>query len=208
MTSIIIGKEGQQRFPIKNAGVSRQHARITIDNGVWVLEDLDSTNGTYIREDNGKFIRIDKLGISEDTVIRLGDDSLNGYAFMAHHVLEENPDNYRYEFRRLQEWREAFRTERERYQMAKRNKTLIQIAFSIAVLAVTFIPAIPSNIQMMILRIGLLIPPLFNFFVTGRNGMQKIYDRQQAVLTCPRCGRPLSDFEITKELCMACKAHS
>ena len=41
MTKIIIGKQGDQKFPIKNAGVSRQHASITIEGGHWILEDLD-----------------------------------------------------------------------------------------------------------------------------------------------------------------------
>lgn len=45
MTKIIIGKQGDQKFPIKNAGVSRQHASITIEGGHWILEDMDSTNG-------------------------------------------------------------------------------------------------------------------------------------------------------------------
>lgn len=39
MTKIIIGKQGDQKFPIKNAGVSRQHASITIEGGHWILED-------------------------------------------------------------------------------------------------------------------------------------------------------------------------
>lgn len=206
--NIIVGKEGNQPFPIKNAGVSRQHARITVEGGRWTLEDLDSTNGTFVRDADGSYIRVSRIGIEEDTVVRLGDESSNGYSFMAHHVLEENPENYAYEFSRLREWRDAFRQERERCQSANRTKALVQIVFSMVVLGVTFIPAIDSKIQMMILRVGLLVPPLYNFFVSGKNRMQKIYDRQQAVLVCPRCGRPLTDFEINKEICMACKAHS
>lgn len=49
---VIVGKQGTQKFPIKNAGVSRQHARIIInDRGQWVLEDLNSTNGTFVRDE-------------------------------------------------------------------------------------------------------------------------------------------------------------
>ena len=41
------------------SGVSRKHAVIRIDeNGCWWLEDRWSTNGTYIREDDGGFRKI------------------------------------------------------------------------------------------------------------------------------------------------------
>lgn len=122
MTKIIIGKQGDQKFPIKNAGVSRQHASITIEGGHWILEDLDSTNGTFVRDDNGLYQRVSRVEIKEDTMVRLGDESSNGYAFMAHHVVEDDPENYAYEFARLAEWRDQFKKERERCQAAQRNR--------------------------------------------------------------------------------------
>ncbi len=54
----------------------------------------------------------------------------------------------------------------------------------------------------------MLLPPVYIFFASGKNKMQRIYDRQQRILVCPRCGRPLTDYEITKQMCMTCKAHS
>ena len=32
----------------KKAGVSRQHGRLMYQDGQWYIEDLDSTNGTYL----------------------------------------------------------------------------------------------------------------------------------------------------------------
>ena len=140
---VIVGKQGTQKFPIKNAGVSRQHARIIIDDrGQWVLEDLNSTNGTFVRDEKGEYQRVSRIGIQEDTVIRLGDESNNGYSFMAHHVVEDDPDNYAYEFARIRQWREDFRKERDRCQSQTRNKGLIQIFLSVAIIGITFIPAI------------------------------------------------------------------
>ena len=53
MLEVIIGKEGTQRFAINGSRVSRQHAKITVtDSGQWILEDLNSTNGTYIINEN------------------------------------------------------------------------------------------------------------------------------------------------------------
>ena len=55
MKQILLGTEGNQPFKITQQGVSRQHARITIgDDGIWTLEDLNSTNGTFIRNEEGE----------------------------------------------------------------------------------------------------------------------------------------------------------
>ena len=145
MTKIIIGKQGDQKFPIKNAGVSRQHASITIEGGHWILEDLDSTNGTFVRDDNGLYQRVSRVEIKEDTMVRLGDESSNGYAFMAHHVVEDDPENYAYEFARLAEWRDQFKKERERCQAAQRNRGLVQILISVVVIAVSYMPFLSEH---------------------------------------------------------------
>ena len=57
MKEFIIGKEGDQKFKIseKRNKVSRKHCKITIDdNGQWYVDDLDSTNGTYIIDEIGR----------------------------------------------------------------------------------------------------------------------------------------------------------
>lgn len=72
MQEVIIGKEGTQKFPINNSRVSRQHAKITVsDSGQWTLEDLNSTNGTYIIDDNDELVQIKKVSITEFTRVSL-----------------------------------------------------------------------------------------------------------------------------------------
>ena len=45
----IIGREGEGReYLSKYMTVSRRHARLIYDNDSWLLEDLNSSNGTYI----------------------------------------------------------------------------------------------------------------------------------------------------------------
>jgi len=51
METIILGRKGDQPFAITADGVSSQHAKITIDGDKWTLEDLHSTNGTFIRDE-------------------------------------------------------------------------------------------------------------------------------------------------------------
>ena len=46
----IIGRAGDVEVWVDAIGVSRHHARITINSGTAMLEDLGSTNGTYLRD--------------------------------------------------------------------------------------------------------------------------------------------------------------
>ncbi|MGA1796431.1 MAG: FHA domain-containing protein [bacterium] len=49
-STMTIGRVEQNDIPIKNLAVSRQHARISKGKGVYVLEDLDSLNGTFVND--------------------------------------------------------------------------------------------------------------------------------------------------------------
>jgi pSer/pThr/pTyr-binding forkhead associated (FHA) protein len=47
--SCILGRErtGNELFS-SNLKVSREHARVTVENSSWFIEDLNSTNGVYL----------------------------------------------------------------------------------------------------------------------------------------------------------------
>jgi pSer/pThr/pTyr-binding forkhead associated (FHA) protein len=45
---ITIGRDPASDITINDAEVSRQHARLTLQSGGYVLEDLGSTNGTFV----------------------------------------------------------------------------------------------------------------------------------------------------------------
>lgn len=65
---IIIGREGNQSFIINNAGVSRHHVKLTdCGNGAFVIEDLGSSNGTFVNDQ-----KIIKRTISSTDKVRLG----------------------------------------------------------------------------------------------------------------------------------------
>jgi pSer/pThr/pTyr-binding forkhead associated (FHA) protein len=61
---IILGREISSDFPINNQTISARHARLSYHQNQWWLEDMRSTNGTYL---NGE-------AISTPVVITHGDE--------------------------------------------------------------------------------------------------------------------------------------
>ncbi|NUM70070.1 MAG: FHA domain-containing protein [Ignavibacteriaceae bacterium] len=80
---VTIGRSSDNDIVLDNIKVSRRHARITTKNGVSVLEDLDSSNGTWV---NGK--KVKTAVISETDKIFIG-----GIPLSLRSLLEENPVN-------------------------------------------------------------------------------------------------------------------
>jgi hypothetical protein len=54
----------------EGAYVSRKHARLTQEDGVWKLKDLGSSNGTFILRDD--FEKVDECELSDGSEIALG----------------------------------------------------------------------------------------------------------------------------------------
>jgi pSer/pThr/pTyr-binding forkhead associated (FHA) protein len=70
-TVITVGRAASNDIPIDNLAVSGFHARIVSDNGVYQVEDLNSTNGTFV---NNR--RISHLPLNNNDVITVGKYSL------------------------------------------------------------------------------------------------------------------------------------
>ena len=66
-SSFRIGRDPDSDLSIDNPYVSRHHAEITTDRGVYQLRDLDSTSGTYVNGQQTKTRRLE-----EGDRIRLG----------------------------------------------------------------------------------------------------------------------------------------
>jgi pSer/pThr/pTyr-binding forkhead associated (FHA) protein len=69
---IILGREPGCDFPVDDQTVSSQHARLSYHHRQWWLEDLASTNGTYLNDEpvttpvvitHGDELRLGNLGV-------------------------------------------------------------------------------------------------------------------------------------------------
>lgn len=72
---IILGKNGNQPFPLTESSISRHHASFHLDekSGKMTLRDEKSTNGTYIQAKDGSFKRLyGETVVGLNTVVRLG----------------------------------------------------------------------------------------------------------------------------------------
>ncbi len=62
---IVLGRDPGCDIPLMDDTVSTRHARLTFHHGQWWLEDMDSTNGTYL---NGSQVTMPTVITSGDEV--------------------------------------------------------------------------------------------------------------------------------------------
>jgi hypothetical protein len=98
--SIVVGRQPGCQIQINNNNISRQHARITNANGQWMVEDLNSSNGTYV---NGQRITGsypirpgDRLGLGKyeflfNTDTPMGQTAIDVPNYQAQPVIPSNP---------------------------------------------------------------------------------------------------------------------
>jgi hypothetical protein len=68
-----IGRESDNDIIIKDSEISRNHARISRNGGVYVLEDLGSTNGTFVNQQRltapRTLVAGDEIGVGTNVVV-------------------------------------------------------------------------------------------------------------------------------------------
>lgn len=207
-TSIIIGKEGDQKFKITGNMVSRKHAQVDIDdNGTWTLQDLGSANGTFIRDANGTFMRVDKVIITPDTFICLGPDNSQGCMFYACHLLSPEDDFY-HEFKLLAGYARTFTAEYAKVE--KRSFFIMKgiACVSLLMLGISF--AVEQSIGINLLRIGTALSTLYSLFANPKKDLMEINEKASNFYRCPNpgCSHKLTAKDIENCQCPRCRAHA
>ncbi len=68
---LLIGRDEGCDVVLSDLCVSRRHARLRFRDGRWILQDLDSTNGTLV---NG--VRVGRCQLRAGDVLAVGDEQL------------------------------------------------------------------------------------------------------------------------------------
>ncbi len=111
---ITIGKANDNEYVVNDPSVSRHHARLTYEEeGHWILEDLGSTNGTFV---NG--IQIARKQVTSKDVIKLGES----YVLNLAEVLKANND-YSEEFAALKQVYDNYIQAKIKIQSSNQFKT-------------------------------------------------------------------------------------
>ncbi len=215
MLEVIVGKEGTQKFAINGERVSRRHAKITVgDDGQWILEDLNSTNGTYIIDENDELVQIKRMNITEFTRIVLADQTSMGFMFYAHHILEENPKNYQQEFRYVLQIHDVAIKEKTMIDAKLHKKSMVKflpgfISAMIGLILTFLLPLHQKVYGVAVTAVFTTILQAFiNVYVSKDTKLKTFNSKYSGKLTCPCCSKPLSEVEFKNQMCSRCKAHA
>lgn len=215
MKTIILGKEGNQPFPIKNDfdGVSRRHAKITInDYGDWFLEDLNSMNGTYVRDENtGDLVPVTgKKQITPMSFILLGPDNSKGCGFFAKQAVSygDFTEERKYLFAKEQEFEEKL----DKIEKWVKWQGIIKTTFPVVMLVFASIIIPEGTMSQTALWIGRLfaaaVPTvLFLCFYNPADKKKTIKDLREKFSHCPNpcCSNKQTSKEIKNFKCSKCK---
>lgn len=190
-------------IPQEASSVSGDHATITIEGNRWTLTDNNSANGTYV-ENDGQFERVARVSITPDTWIRLGREGVYGFTFKARRIIM--PNSYIDDFVQLRKDYEEFKNEEARLETLSKSSKLLGLAVSAVCIVLTLFP--PFNQSFSFMRAAMLLPGiatlLMGMWLDGRK--KKVINKRKRIV-CPKCRRPIGEFDINNGQCSICKAH-
>lgn len=210
---IKIGKTDDNDFVVNDPHVSRHHARLVReDSDCWLLEDLGSTNGTFV---NGA--QIAKKRVSLNDVIKLGDT----YTLKISEALKYNND-YSEEFAALKLVYDNYVQAKVKIQSANQFKTRLFQSFPFALpgiigVVIGFLGKGSPELLGVSLFITIFAPTVGIYLGAKQSAkapqlLQDITNRFKIDYVCPKCGTFLGEIPWeslrNKKQCpiSACKA--
>ncbi len=189
-----IGKADDNDFVLDDPHVSRYHARLVKQDGAWLLEDLSSTNGTYVND-----TQISKKRIVSTDRIRLGS---NCYTTLQEMLKSKN------------DYSEEFATLKEVYDRYIQSKVKIQSSNQFKIRLMQSLPfALPGVIGVVLGFLGKGSPFMFgvSLFIVicaptvgiymGAKQSAKVPQQLQDLINqfkidyvCPKCGTFLGEI--------------
>jgi hypothetical protein len=187
---IKIGKASDNDFVIEDPQVSRYHALLVVDEtpGEWLLEDLNSTNGTYVND--GQIIKKrvsvrDKVTFGTDYTLQIGD-------------ILKGVNDYSDDFARLKNVYEAYIKEKIRIQSSNQFKTRLFLSLPFAFLGFFgIVYSFVSQAKPIFFILSLILSvcaPTFGIYLGARQAakipaqLQNLAGRFKIDYVCPKCG--------------------
>lgn len=203
---IIVGKQGNQKIAITDATVSRKHCKLTeqSDGSFW-LEDLNSTNGTFVGDQ-----RIIKTKVYRTTIITIG--SLNVSVESLIGPKQEPEKDYTQDFQKLKSIYDNYHQELLRLEKSERLKNFYRSlppTISTAVFALTLLldgdSAYTIRAVMGVISVAFIVWATVGAFKSNQKTpeeRQKLHKQFQIDYVCPKCKRFLGDvpFENLKNM--------
>jgi hypothetical protein len=191
--TIKIGKAADNDFVINNAGVSRYHAVLRRDEAGMVIEDMGSTNGTFV---NG--VQIHRKRISMEDTVMLGECAVDLAA-----VLRSGND-YSAEFALLKDIYGEYIARKVKIQSsttfrARLFQTLPFILPGIVGLLITFSGSGGMMLRAICVVIA-IIAPASGIYLGARQAakapsqLQELANRFKIDYVCPKCGTFLGEI--------------
>lgn len=195
---IILGKNGNQPFPLTESSISRHHASFHLDekSGEMTLRDEQSTNGTYILAKDGKFKRLSGTAIvGMNTTVRLGAK----HTFVIKDLLKQTvpPSPQAENISKLRTVYEAYNSNKMALEAKTSNIMMLRIAsMSFSALVVNLIPleGMTSATKIAIKAVGTILALVVSWWLVDMKNKDLIRRKDQNEryfrknYCCPKCG--------------------
>jgi len=189
MITVKIGKAADNDFVVDDQYVSRYHAKLTKDeSGVLFIEDVGSTNGTFVNQDQ---VLRKKITLSD--VVMLGKQ----YTLNVKDALKFDND-YSEEFAALKQVYDNYIREKIRIQSSNQFKTRLfqSLPFAVIGLAGLVIGVVgKGNHSLIVISLILAVcAPTLGIYLGARQSakipelLQNIANQFKIDYVCPKCG--------------------
>lgn len=192
---IRIGKANDNDFILDDPHVSRHHARlIRQEDGAWLLEDLSSTNGTFVND-----LQVSKKRITSIDRIRLGD---NCYTTLQEILKSKN--DYSEEFAALKEVYDRYIESKIKIQSSNQFKIRLMQSLPFALPGVIgVVLGFLGKGSPLMFALSLLIvvcAPTIGIYLGAKQSakvpqqLQDIANQFKIDYVCPKCGNFLGEI--------------
>lgn len=200
---IIIGRQGNQPFPLTEPSISKRHASFHLDEatGKMTLRDEHSTNGTYIKMKDGTFRRLyGEVVVGPGTMVRLGAKQV----FMINELVKKTapPPPQAVDISHLRGIYETYNAQRMRLEAQQSSIMMLRIgsmslsAVVVNVLAEVLIPkdSLTSVSNAVVRLIGTILAVGISWLLVDMKSKGLIRKRNQndryfkKNYCCPKCG--------------------